>query len=141
MDTYDDIINLPHHVSTTRPRMPLENRAAQFSPFQALTGYEDAVVETARLTDRRIELDEDAIEILELKFAVLADRLDEHPEVVITYFQPDERKEGGTYIPVAGIVKKIDDVDREILLMSGMRICIQDIINIESDIFKTLSGL
>lgn len=133
---YDDIIDLPHHVSATRPRMPLENRAAQFSPFQALTGYEDAVAETARLTDKRMELDENAIEPLERKLALLADRMEEQPEVTITFFQPDERKEGGAYVAATGAVKKMDGVRRVVILKNGVEICIQDIIDIEGELFK-----
>ena len=89
---YDEIINLPHHVSKTRPQMPMSDRAAQFAPFAALTGYESAIKETGRLTDERIELDEGALTALNMRYQLLMDALDEEPEVEITYFKPDERK-------------------------------------------------
>ena len=95
---YEDIINLPHHVSATRPQMSMLDRAAQFSPFAALTGYDAAIKETGRLTDEKIEMDEEALNILNMKFQILVDSLDDEPEVTFTYFKPDERKAGGAYI-------------------------------------------
>ena len=89
---YDEIINLPHHISKTRPQMPMSDRAAQFAPFAALTGYDSAIMETGRLTDERIELDEDALTALDMKYQLLMDAFEDAPEVTITYFQPDERK-------------------------------------------------
>lgn len=133
---YDDIINLPHHVSATRPRMPLANRAAQFSPFAALTGYEAAIDETGRLTDRRIELSEDAIADLDRKLRLLADAIDEHPEVTLTYFAPDERKEGGAYVTATGTVKKIDDFENVVIMMNGERIAIRDVVEIQGELFR-----
>ena len=94
---YSDIINLPHHVSSTRPQMSMIDRAAQFSPFAALTGYDAAIKETGRLTDDKIEMDEEALNILSMKFQILVDSLDDEPEVTFTYFKPDERKAGGAY--------------------------------------------
>ena len=119
---YDEIINLPHHVSTTRPQMPLSDRAAQFAPFAALTGYDSAIKETGRLTDERIELDEEALTALDRKYQLLMDTLDDAPEVTITYFQPDERKAGGQYVSATGTVKKVDTFGRRILLQDGTRI-------------------
>ena len=119
---YDEIINLPHHVSTTRPQMPLSDRAAQFAPFAALTGYESAIKETGRLTDERIELDEEALAALDRKYQLLMDTLDDAPEVTIIYFQPDERKAGGQYVSATGTVKKVDTFGRRILLQDGTRI-------------------
>ena len=98
MNQYEDIINLPHHVSPTRPQMPMSDRAAQFAPFAALTGYDAAIKETGRLTDEKIELDEEALTALDMKYQFLMDALDDAPEVTITYFQPDERKAGGKYV-------------------------------------------
>ena len=95
---YDEIINLPHHVSKTRPQMPMSDRAAQFAPFAALTGYDSAIKETGRLTDEKIELDEEALTALDMKYQILMDTFDDAPEVTITFFQPDERKAGGKYI-------------------------------------------
>ena len=119
---YDEIINLPHHVSKTRPQMPLSDRAAQFAPFAALTGYDSAIKETGRLTDERIELDEEALTALDRKYQLLMDTLDDAPEVTIIYFQPDERKAGGQYVSATGTVKKVDTFGRRILLQDGTRI-------------------
>ena len=119
---YDEIINLPHHVSTTRPQMPMSDRAAQFAPFAALTGYDSAIKETGRLTDERTELDEEALAALDRKYQLLMDTLDDAPEVTIIYFQPDERKAGGQYVSATGTVKKVDTFGRRILLQDGTRI-------------------
>ena len=119
---YDEIINLPHHVSKTRPQMPMSDRAAQFAPFAALTGYESAIKETGRLTGERIELDEEALTALNRKYQLLMDTLDDAPEVTIIYFQPDERKAGGQYVSATGTVKKVDTFGRRILLQDGTRI-------------------
>lgn len=119
---YDDIINLPHHVSATRPRMSMHDRAAQFSPFAALTGYDDAVEETARLTDKQSELSEDARNRLDEQLRLIADRIEERPEIEVTYFVPDERKEGGAYLTVRKCVRRIDVYEREIIFTDGTRI-------------------
>ena len=100
---YDEIINLPHHVSKTRPQMPMSDRAAQFAPFAALTGYDSAIKETGRLTDEKIELDEEALTALDMKYQLLMDVFDDAPEVTITFFQPDERKAGGKYASQVGV--------------------------------------
>ena len=135
---FDDIINLPHHVSATRPQMSMIDRAAQFSPFAALTGYDAAIKETRRLTDEKIEMDEEALNILNMKFQILARSLDDEPEVTFTYFKPDERKAGGAYIEVTGTVKKVDDFERLIVMQNGMKIPMDDILNIEGHIFASL---
>ena len=132
---YDEIINLPHHVSKTRPQMPMSDRAAQFAPFAALTGYDAAIKETGRLTDEKIEMDEEALNILNMKFQILVDSLDDEPEVTFTYFKPDERKAGGAYIEVTGTVKKVDDFERRIVMQNGTKMPMDDILNIEGDIF------
>ena len=119
---YDEIMGLPHHISKTRPQMPLSDRAAQFAPFAALTGYDSAIKETGRLTDERIELDEEALTALDRKYQLLMDTLDDAPEVTIIYFQPDERKAGGQYVSATGTVKKVDTFGRRILLQDGTRI-------------------
>ena len=119
---YDEIMGLPHHVSKTRPQMPLSDRAAQFAPFAALTGYDSAIKETGRLTDERIELDEEALTALNRKYQLLIEALDDTPEVTIIYFQPDERKAGGQYVSATGTVKKVDTFGRRILLQDGTRI-------------------
>ena len=119
---YDEIMGLPHHVSKTRPQMPMSDRAAQFAPFAALTGYDSAIKETGRLTDERIELDEESLAALDRKYQLLMDTLDDAPEVTITYFQPDERKAGGQYVSATGTVKKVDTFGRRIILQDGTRI-------------------
>ena len=119
---YDEIMELPHHVSKTRPQMPMSDRAAQFAPFAALTGYDSAIKETGRLTGERIELDEEALTALDRKYQLLMDTLDDAPEVTIIYFQPDERKAGGQYVSATGTVKKVDTFGRRILLQDGTRI-------------------
>ncbi len=124
------MINLPHPVSKVHPQMPMAERAAQFSPFAALTGYGDAVKETARLTDEKIELDEDAKEILDEKLKQIREQIEEHPEIEITYFQPDERKKGGSYISITGCIKKIDDRKMSVVMQDKTEISIKDIIEI-----------
>ena len=137
-ENYDDIIDLPHHVSATRPQMSMKDRAAQFSPFAALTGYDAAIKETGRLTDEKIEMDEEALNILNMKFQILIDSLDAEPGVTFTYFKPDERKDGGAYIDVAGVVKKMDDHERLIVMQGGRKIRMDDVLEIEGDIFSSL---
>ena len=129
---YDEIIGLPHHVSGTRPQMPMSDRAAQFAPFSALTGYDSAIKETERLTDKKIELDEEALAILNMRYRLLVDTLDEKPEVEITYFKPDERKAGGEYLTITGVVKMINDFERLITMKDGTKIPMDDIIDIDT---------
>ena len=105
---YDEIINLPHHVSKKHPPMSLYARSAQFAPFAALTGYEDAVRETAREVGERIEIDDELKNILDGKIQILTEQIKKKPEVIFTYFIPDLTKDGGAYVSVTGIVKKID---------------------------------
>ena len=131
MGKYDEIINLPHHVSSTRPHMPILDRAAQFMPFRALAGYEDAVQEMARLTDEKPELTEDEKALLDMQLQKLADEISGHPRVTLTYFQPDKKKPGGAYITVTGQLKKIDDFEGALLLMGGERILIENILEIQ----------
>lgn len=130
-DSYDDIINLPRHISNTRPRMPATKRAAQFAPFAALTGYEAAIKETARLTDERIELDGYLKDALSEKLRVVADRIKEHPELEITYFRPDTKKEGGAYVTTIGTANKINEYERLVILMDGTAIPIDEIIGVD----------
>lgn len=137
-ENYDDIIDLPHHVSATRPQISMMDRAAQFSPFAALTGYDVAIKETGRLTDQKVEMDAEALNVLNMKFQILIDRLAEEPEVTFIYFKPDERKDGGAYIDVTGIVKKVDKSERLIVMQSGTKIVMDDILNIEGKIFATM---
>lgn len=117
---YDDIIDLPHPEPQTHPRMPMRNRAAQFAPFAALTGHDDAIEETRRLTEQRIELDESEIARLNDALRLLEELLEQRPTVSVTYFQPDERKNGGAYRTVTGAVRKIDHT-RSILQFTDRR--------------------
>ena len=127
---YDDIIHLPHHRSKKHAPMPLIDRAAQFSPFAALTGHDAAIKETARLTDRKIELDEYEIEVLDEKLRTIREHLNTNPEISVTYFQPDERKSGGQYVTVVGNVRKVDEYEQCLLLNDGTRIVIEDILEL-----------
>ncbi|MEE1023954.1 MAG: hypothetical protein U0L48_02725 [Acutalibacteraceae bacterium] len=135
-DKYKDIINLPHHQSKRRPRRSMIDRAAQFSPFAALTGHNDAIIETARLTDRKIELDEGTKSVLNEKIQMISDYLSEMPTVTFTHFEPDIKKDGGAYLKTTGTVKKIDDFNKEIYLTDGTIILIEHIYEIESELFK-----
>lgn len=137
-NNYADILDLPHHTSLSRPRMPMSDRAAQFSPFSALTGYDAAIKETGRLTDAKIELGEESLNILNIKFQILMDNLEDNPEVTFTYFKPDERKAGGSYIDVTGTVKKVDDFERLIVMLDGTKIPMDDVVSIEGEIFASL---
>lgn len=128
---YEDILYLPHHTSPSRPHMPMSDRAAQFSPFAALTGYEAAVKEAARLTEQRIELDENEKAVLDAKLLLLQKNLSLSPEVTLTCFQPDKQKNGGTYRSVTGKVQKIDTSNKCLILENGKRISASDILKIE----------
>lgn len=132
---YVDIIGLPHHTSPTRPRMSVSARAAQFAPFAALTGYGAAVDETARLTDDMIVLDENAKAMLDGKLQIIAEHIAEHPEITVTYFEPDQKKSGGAYRSVTGQVKEIDEYERVIKLCDGVKIPIRQIYAIVSALF------
>lgn len=138
IDQYNDIINLPHHVSATRPRMPMIDRAAQFSPFAALTGYDTAIKETGRLTDERIELSEESRTVLDRKQQLLMDNLADRPEVTVTHFVPDERKSGGAYVTVTGQVKKVDEFERLLILTDGTKIPLDEIQNLSGELFRVL---
>ena len=135
---YDEIINLPHHVSKTRPQMPMSDRAAQFAPFAALTGSDSAIKATGRLTGESIELDAEALNDLNMRDQLLVDALDEEPEVEITYFKPDERKSGGEYVTVTGTVKKVDDFERLITMQNGTKIPMDDVLAVDWDFFSNL---
>ena len=127
MNEYDDIINLPHHQSTKHKHMSNYQRAAQFAPFAALTGYDAAIDETARLTDKKLELSEEQQEYLNQQIQLLIECILEKPQVQITYFVPDERKSGGEYVTVTGNVRRVDDYNREIVFTDGMTVKIDDV--------------
>lgn len=128
MHRYDDIIHLPHHQSGTRPHMSLHDRAAQFSPFAALTGYDAAVEEAARLTEQKLELSEEEKAAIGAKLTEIKEHIKERPEVTVTYFVPDERKAGGTYVTVTETVRRIDEFERVVVMQDQSRIRIDDII-------------
>jgi len=128
---YDDIINLPHPTSERHPRMPMANRAAQFSPFAALTGYEDAVQETARQTVARPELTEEEKSHLNAELQALAEKISEHPTVSLTYFQPDERKAGGAFVTAEGAAKKLDRHTGMVILDDGRKIPVENLMSIQ----------
>lgn len=138
MNPYDDIINLPHHTSASRPRMSVYDRAAQFYPFAALTGYDTAITETARLTDKKIELDEYKKADLSERLCMIQDLKDERSEVSITFFMPDKKKSGGEYITVTGCVKKIDEHERIVVMRDATKIPIEDILEIDGELFGIL---
>ena len=128
-DRYEKIIDLPHHVSKTRPQIPKADRAAQFAPYSALSGYEDAVEETARLTDKKIELDEGEIEKINATLtSLLTAPLDTC--VSLTFFRPDKRKSGGAYVTVSGKIEKIDDQAGSITLVGGAPVTFDNILEI-----------
>lgn len=133
MGKYDDIINMKHFVSKRYPQMSMRDRAAQFSPFAALTGYDAAIKETARLTDRRVDLNDDMLQKLDEKMCVIRKRLDSGQKcrTVISYFEKDLKKDGGRYLDISGEVKRIDGYRNVIVLMDGNIIPIEDIMNIE----------
>ncbi|MCD8367389.1 MAG: YolD-like family protein [Clostridiales bacterium] len=135
---YSDIINLPHHVSENRPHMSMLDRAAQFSPFAALTGYDTAVQETARLTDQRVELDDAQKQKISERLNLLQENLAAAPVIEVTYFVPDEHKAGGAYCTVAGTVKKIDASQRLVALTDGTNIPIEEIVDVDGAIFQTI---
>ena len=130
MEEYNDIINLPHRVSKNHPPMPMMNRAAQFAPFAALTGYDTVINETGRLTDGFIELDENKKEQLNRRIAELLEEIDERPLVTITFFKPDEHKSGGSYSTLSGQLKKVDEFNQVLVMEDDIVIpfnCIFDI--------------
>lgn len=133
---YDDIINLPHHISKKHPQMSLYARSAQFAPFAALTGYEEAVKETVRETNERIDIEDELKSILDGKLQIILEQIKNHPEISITYFIADSKKNGGEYVTVTGLVKKVDLYNQYIYLIDYTEIPINEIIDISGDIFK-----
>lgn len=134
-EKYREIINLPHHVSENRPHMSMIDRAAQFSPFAALTGHDEALDETVRLTDVFVEPDDDEKQLLDEKIHMISEHLEEKPLVTVTYFVPDDKKDGGRYVNVTDYIKKIDTLSREIITGEGVRIPVDFIVGISGDIF------
>ena len=135
---YEDIVNLPPHISKKHPQPSMMDRAARFAPFAAITGYEEMVLEEARVTEERIDLDEGALSLLNEKLNMIQEFLDEEPEVTITYFEPDKRKSGGAYVSITGTVKRIDEYEHLVLMTDGKKINIEDIYNLQSELFYSL---
>jgi len=130
---YDDIINLPHHQSMDRPHMSLHDRAAQFAPFAALTGYEESIEETARLTEERIVLDEMEVEKINERLFDISRHISEKWNVSITYFKPDISKKGGAYLTDIGTVKKIDENEKVLIMDNGVKIALEQIIDVKKE--------
>ena len=135
MGNYDDIISLPHHESAKHPKMPALDRAAQFMPFAALTGHNAAVMETERLTDSRMELDEMKKEELNEHLQFIKEQLLQKPQISITYFLPDTQKNGGAYLTITGTVRKIEQTRHQVIMENGTVIPMDDIFEIESALF------
>ena len=128
---YDDIIDMPHHVSEKHPQMDIRERAAQFAPFAALTGHGDAVFEAGRYTERYEYMCEDALCEIEYTFRELCSHKGEKRQVLIVYFEKDLKKEGGRYLSLRGYIKKADEIKREIIMENGEVICLKDIKEME----------
>ncbi len=129
-ERYADLLHLPHHTSSRHPPMPRENRAAQFAPFAALTGHGDAVAETARLTQPRAALDEGVIAELDAHIGQLRAQVSTHPAAEITYFVPDDKKEGGAYVTVRGRICKIRDFEKQIVLEDGTIVPVEQVMDL-----------
>lgn len=140
VENYNDIINLPQHVSATHRAMSLHDRAAQFSPFAALTGYDAQIAETGRLTDEKAELDEDRQAKIDACLQILLDNAAERPEISVMYYLPDEKKSGGKYITVNGAFRRIDESIGTVVLTDGTNIRIADIADFSGAIFYEIGG-
>ena len=135
---YEDIVDLPPHISKKHPQPTMMDRAARFAPFAAITGYEEMVLEEARVTEERIDLDEGALSLLNEKLNMIQEFLDEEPEIKITYFEPDKKKTGGAYVSITGVVKRIDEYEHIVLMNDGKRIPIGEIYDVQSEFFYSL---
>ncbi len=131
MGKYDDIINLDRPISKNHRPMPIENRAAQFAPFAALVGYDDAVEETARITDRKIELTEEMKQDLDNILMEIRNSSDSEKSVTVTYFVPDILKDGGSYVTETVIIKRIDDIYKQLILSDKRKIDIKNVLKLE----------
>ena len=128
---YEDMLELPHPVSKMHPQMPRRDRAAQFAPFAALTGYEEAVREATRITEEKMILDEDSKVQLDWKLRCLQEKVEEKPVITVTYFMKDERKKGGKYVTVTGVLKKIDSYTHQFVLENGEEIPVEDVVSLD----------
>ena len=135
---YEDIVNLPPHISKKHPQPSMMDRAARFAPFAAITGYEEMVLEEARVTEEQIHLDEDAVALICEKINMIQEFIDEEPEVRITYFEPDKKKSGGAYITITGTPKSVDEYEQLLIMTDGKKIKFDSIYRLESDLFLAL---
>ena len=135
---YEDIVNLPPHISKRHPQPTMMDRAARFAPFAAITGYEEMVLEEARVTEEWVDLTESALERLNERLVILQERLAERPEVTITYFEPDQRKSGGAYVTHTGNVKRIDLYEHLLVMASGKKIRIESVCKLDGEIFNDI---
>ena len=131
MGNYDDIKHLTRPQYDDLHPMSMHDRAAQFSPFAALVGYDAAVAETARLTDSKVELTEDEMSELNANLNRLLDSLDERPEISVTYLVPDEKKSGGKYVEKVGVVRIFDSYSQELVFTDGVRIAVADMAKLD----------
>ena len=138
MSKYDDIIHLPHHVSRTRKPMPMINRAAQFAPFAALTGHDEAITETARQTTPKRILSSDEQEILSKRLAYAIDHIGERPNLTFTYFIPDTLKDGGRYVTITGVIRKYDALEKTVVLETNEILLIDNILSISGEMIEKL---
>lgn len=134
-EDYSDIIHLPYR-GRKGGGLSMYQRAAQFAPFAALTGHDAAIRETARLTDSQIELGDENNEILNRRLSIIRDHLKETPEITITFFQPDEKKSGGTYESYTGCIKDVDDYEQQLVMMDGKKIALSSILDIDGKLFN-----
>ena len=135
---YEDIVNLPPHISKKHPQPSMMDRAARFAPFAAITGYEEMVLEEARVTEEQIHLDEDAVALICEKINMIQEFIDEKPEIKITYFEPDKKKSGGAYITITGTPKRVDEFEQLLIMTDGKKIKFDSIYRLESDLFLAL---
>ena len=135
---YEDIVNLPPHISKKHPQPTMLERAARFAPFAAITGYEEMVLEEARVTEERIELDEGTLAMLNEKLNIIHESLESEPVIKITYFEPDKKKSGGAYVSVSGTVKRIDEYERLVIMSDGKKIRIDEIFGLDGKLFDSL---
>ena len=135
---YGDSVNLPRPVSKKHPEPPLSERAARFAPFAAISDYEEMVLEEARVTEEKIELDESALTILNEKLNILQNNLSQSPEITVTYFAPDKKKAGGAYVNISGTVRQIDVYSKLLILENDKKIRIENIYKLDGDIFRSL---
>lgn len=131
IDKYKDILELPHHVSTERKQMSLYDRAAQFAPFAALTGFDEDVEETERTTDKMTEISEDRLVRMNESLNILMERIKEQPEVVLTVFEEDDKKAGGSYKRIKGRLKRYDETERTLYFTDGNTISLDMVTDIE----------